>query len=106
MAMIDKTPVMDISPWPAGRGFEGATDWWEHVMDSDEKQRLDHLMGVALLDADIRDRLVNERDASLFTAFGLSQDTQTWLREIRAYSLIELAQAIVSRAQSEAFAGS
>ena len=106
MAIIDQAPVMDISPWPQGRGFEGAAMWWQDVMGRDEKQRLDNLMGIALLDADIRDRLVNKRDASLLTAFGLSQDTQSWLQEITAHSLAELAQAIVFKIQGEAMLGS
>ena len=101
MAMVDQTPVMDISPWPTGQGFEGANDWWEDMLSRDEKQRLDNLMGVALLDTDIRNRLVNERDKSLFTAFGLSEKTQQWLHEIQARTLNELARAIVSRTQSE-----
>ncbi len=105
MAIIDQAPVMDISPWPQGRGFEGAQMWWQDVMGRDEKQRLDNLMGIALLDADIRDRLVNKRDSSLLTAFGLSQDTQHWLQEIKAHSLAELAQAIVYKIQGEAMLG-
>ena len=101
MAILDQTPVMDVSPWPQGRGFEGSTVWWEDVMGRDEKQRLDNLMGVALLDADIRDRLVNKRDLSLLDAFGLSKETQNWLQEIKAHSLTELAQAIVFKIQGE-----
>jgi len=105
MAIIDHAPVMDISPWPQGRGFEGGATWWQDVMNRDEKQRLDNLMGVALLDANVCDRLVNQRDTSLLTAFGLSQDTQSWLQDIRAHSLAELAQAIVFKMQGEAALG-
>jgi len=96
---------MDVSPWPEGRGFAGASTWWEFVMGKEEKQRLDSLMGVALLDDDVRYRLVNERDSSLLSAFGLSKETQSWLREIKAGTLAEFAQAIVSRAQTEAYLG-
>lgn len=101
MAMSETSSVLDISPWPKGHGFEGANEWWELVMCQDEKQRLDNLMGAALLDPEIQDRLVNQRDASLFTAFGLSQKTQQWLHQIRAQTLIELAQAIVVKTQAE-----
>ena len=80
MAMMDQTPVIDVSPWPEGRGFAGASTWWEYVMGREEKQRLDNLMGIALLDADVCDRLVNKRDSSLLAAFGLSNETQRWLR--------------------------
>ncbi len=105
MAMMDQTPITDVTPWPTGRGFEGASVWWDDVIQKDEKQRLDNLMGVALLDEDICHRLVSERDSSLLTAFGLSTETQMWLRDIQATTLAELAQAIVSKAQHEAYAG-
>jgi hypothetical protein len=101
MAMTEASTVLDISPWPEGHGFEGNDEWWDHVMRQDEAHRLDKLMGAALLDPDIQDRLVNQRDASLFTAFGLSQKTQQWLCQIRAQTLIELAQAIVNKTQIE-----
>jgi hypothetical protein len=70
-------------------------------MGKQEKQRLDTLMGTALLDEKVRHRLVRERDASLLSAFGLSSETQSWLRSIEAGSLTELAQAIVARSQDE-----
>lgn len=105
MAMMDQTPIMDVSPWPTGHGFEGASIWWEGMTRKDEMQRLDNLMGVALLDEDVRHRLVKERDTSLLAAFGLSKETQAWLREVKAATLAELAQAIVVRTRNEAHAG-
>jgi hypothetical protein len=96
MAYMEQTPVMDVLPWPNGRGFSGATAWWDYVLSKDERQRLDNLMGVALLDFGVRERLLKERDNSLMAAFGLSEETQKWLRGIQAESLDELAQAIVS----------
>ncbi len=96
MALVDQTPVMDVSPWPNGHGFSGANSWWEYMISKEERQRLDNLMGLALLDEDVRERLVNKRDDSLLAAFGLSEATRGWLRAIRANSLDELAQAIVS----------
>lgn len=104
MAIIEQTPVMDVSPWPTGQGFEGANDWWTDMLSKDEMQRLDNLMGAALLDTDVRNRLVTERDETLFSAFGLSEPTRKWLRGIRARTLNELAQAIVARTQCEACA--
>lgn len=99
MAMMDQTElVMDVLPWPNGHGFEGTGLWWEYVMSQEERQRLDNLMGIALLDADVRDRLVNQRDDSLLTAFGLSNETKNWLHAIQADTLVELAQEIVLRA--------
>ena len=96
MSHIDESPVMDILPWPRGRGFSGASKWWNYVLGKEERRRLDHLVGVALLDEGICNRLVKERDGSLLTAFGISEETQAWLRTISATSLVEFAQAIVS----------
>jgi hypothetical protein len=70
-------------------------------MGKEEKRRLDNLMGTALLDETVRRRLVNERDTSLLTSFGLSTETQSWLRAVEAQSLTELAQAIVARSQDD-----
>ena len=72
-------------------------------MGKEEKRRLDNLMGTALFDEEVHNRLVYERDASLFTAFGLSKETQNWLRALEADSLTELAQAIVAHSQAEIF---
>lgn len=105
MAMIDETPVMDVLPWPTGHGFSGSGTWWEYVLEKEEKRRLDNLMGIALLDEDVRHRLVKERDSSLFTAFGLSPETQSWIRALPANSLTELAQAIVSTLPNEVCVG-
>lgn len=101
MTLNDPRPVMDISPWPQGQGFAGGKAWWDYMLSQDERKRLDHLMGVALLNDDIRERLVSQRDVALLVAFGLSEETQGWLRGIQATSLVELAQAIVSKRQTE-----
>ncbi len=101
MAMVDRTPVMDVAPWPNGYGFEGSRSWWEYVMDQDEKQRLDNLMGVALLNTEVCERLVRQRDAALLNAFGISPETQAWLRRLQAGSLVELAQAITAHHQPD-----
>ena len=97
MAQRDETIVMDILPFPKGRGFSGSTAWWDYVLSKDEQSRLDNLMGVALLDGDVRDRLLNRGDAKLFSAFGLSTETQTWITSLNVASLDELAEAIVSQ---------
>ena len=96
MSQLNESPVMDVLPWPRGRGFSGAKAWWNYVLGKEERRRLDHLMGVALLDESICNRLVTERDGSLLTAFGLSEETQAWLRTIKATSLVEFAQAVVA----------
>ncbi|MBN1963466.1 MAG: hypothetical protein JW910_02395 [Anaerolineae bacterium] len=96
MSLIDQSPVTDISPWPDGKGFAGGSTWWEYMISKEERRRLDNLMGLALLDQDVCQRLVKQRDDSLLSAFGLSEATRHWLQAIRARSLDELAQAIVT----------
>jgi hypothetical protein len=86
---------MDVLPWPAGRGFRGADAWWDYVLTKDERQRLDQLLGLALLDQNICKRLL-DHDKSLSGKFGLSESTQSWLETIPAQSLTELAEAIVA----------
>ena len=88
--------VMDVFPWPDGRGFTGGDAWWDYIMNKEELRRLDSLMGLALLDTEIRDQLIDQRDHTLFEAFGLSSETQTWLSSLDASTLVELAKAIVS----------
>jgi hypothetical protein len=97
LAPIEHSLVMDVTPWPRGKGFSGGNAWWDHVLSKDEQQRLDNLMGVALLDGDFREKLLNQRDDSLLAAFNLTEETRTWLKSIQAKSLVELAQAIASR---------
>ncbi len=96
MSLMDQTPVMDVSPWPHGHGFTGARSWWEYIISKEERQRLDNLMGIALLDEDVCERLVCKRDDALLSAFGLSEKTRSWLHAINANSLDELAKAIVA----------
>jgi len=88
--------VMDVLPWPAGRGFRGADAWWEYVLNKDERQRLDQLLGLALLDQSICKRLLEQHDKSLFSRFGLSEATLNWIETIPAKNLTEFAKAIVA----------
>lgn len=85
----------DLFPWPtapkavfADRALEG------HWLNKEERERLDTLLGAALVNSDVRQRLLRDRDLSLFRAFSLSEETQTWLCGIKVTSLTELAQAI------------
>jgi hypothetical protein len=103
------TVVVDVLPWPNGYGFAGADAWWQHSLNQSERERLDDLMGLALLDQDVRERLIVQHDTSLFDAFGLSEETRHWLASLRVNTLKEFAQAIVAasnpyrgRASSEA----
>lgn len=93
--------VMDVSPWPHGKGFNGGKEWWEYLSTKDERKRLDHLLGMALLDDKICQRLVDDRDESLFIAFGLSEPTRQWIRRIDAQSLSDLARAVIDTFQAK-----
>ncbi len=85
----------DVRPWPSGCGF--ADDVWrQHSPSQSERERLDNLMGLALLDQSVRDRLLVKRDPALLDAFDLSEDTRRRLAAVQAGSLKELAQAIVA----------
>ncbi len=93
----DKKPVvMDVLPWPNGYGFRGGEVWWQYVLSQSERERMDDLLGLALLDKDICEELVVKRDVSLLAAFGLSEDTQEWFIHIKASTLKELAQGILA----------
>ncbi len=65
------------------------------VLSSDEIQRLDKLLGTALVDDGIYRRLLFQRDETLFAEFEITDRTQSWLRNLPATSLYELAQAII-----------
>ena len=88
--------ITDISPWSSGYGFAGADAWEQHTLVQEEHERLDNLMGLALLDSTIYDRLIVQRDPTLFDAFDFSADTRRWLSSIKAHTLKEFAQAIVA----------
>ena len=87
---------MDVSPWPHGQGFSGANTWWEYLLSKTERQRLESLIGAALLDKAVCEQLVRDRDENLLAAFGLGSETRQWLRTIRADTLTQLAKAIAA----------
>ncbi|HVO70342.1 MAG TPA: hypothetical protein VMT24_09870 [Aggregatilineaceae bacterium] len=88
--------VMDALPWPTGSGFAGTDVWQQHSLSQSERERLDNLMGLALLDQDVHERLLVQRDPSLLDAFDLSEDMRRSLSTIQASTLKEFAQAIVA----------
>lgn len=67
------------------------------VINASEKQKLDRLLGSALLDQNLCRRLVAERDDSLLSEYGISTETQNWLRVVPADSLADLARAVSSK---------
>ena len=92
--------VMDVLPWPNGYGFSGGDAWWQHTLNQGERERLDDLLGLALLDNTVCEQLVVKRDASLLAAFNLSEDTQHWLTGIKASTLKEFAQAVLTACEA------
>lgn len=95
--------VMDVLPSAKGYGFSGGDAWWRYVLSHSERERLDNLIGLALLDTKICEQLVVKRDNALLSAFGLSEQTLTWLRDVKATTLKDLAQAIVAATKPSYF---
>lgn len=87
--------VVDLTPFPNGKGFQGGQDWWDYVLSKDEQKRVDQLLGIALLDPTVCNRLVDERDESLLNAFELSEGTKQWFRKVNANTLYDLAEAVL-----------
>ncbi len=89
-----ETAVLDIAPWPNGHGFSGRKTFWEYVMRTDERQKLDQMLGIALLDPSFRDQLLHHRSDQLLQLFGLAPDTLDWLKTVQVNTLPELARAV------------
>lgn len=94
--------VLDVTSWSGKRGFSGADEWWCYVRNQDERRRLDHLLGVALLDENVRHRLVDIRDETLLSAFGLSESTKGWIITLKANSLSDIAREVATNFQMSA----
>ncbi len=95
-AMHNTPVVMDVLPWPSGSGFRGGDTWWQYTLSQSERERLDNLLGLALLDSKVCEQLVVHRDPSLMAAFDLSEDTQRWLTGVQATTLKDLAEAVLA----------
>lgn len=78
--------------------LNGGDVWRQHSTGKSERDRLDNLMGLALVDQKIRDRLLVQHDPSLLDDFDLSDDTRHLLISVGAHSLREFAQAIIKAA--------
>lgn len=83
----------DKFPWPNSRRSI-VNDKGGHVLTHEDRESLDALLGAAMLDRGVRQRLLSERDSTLLLNFAISDETQAWLDSIQAQSLTELAQAI------------
>jgi len=53
--------------------------WWAAVLNKSERQRLELLISLALVDPSVRRLLVVYRDPKLLTLFRFSEETRTWL---------------------------
>jgi hypothetical protein len=95
MVQVYEKVVMDVLPWPDGQGFSGGSVWWDQLLDKSERQKLDNLLGIALLDEKVRDNLLHSRTDALLNPFGFSDEVRHWLKSIHAASLSELAEAIL-----------
>jgi hypothetical protein len=93
----DSQPVLDLCPWPTGFGFQGAADWWFYVTSRNEEEKLDLLLAAALLNNDVREKLLNH-DLSLFDRFQFSPETLILLSQMRAETLTKLCKGLISQA--------
>jgi len=94
--------VLDTNAWAGQPGFNGSDEYKTFVCNKDESSRLNHLLGMALLDADIRHRLVEARDETLLTSFGLSESTKKWIITMRANTLADIASEVAAYYQMTA----
>lgn len=98
--MLNSSPSMLVTDFSMRRqqhGFSGTQEWWSYIRGTDEKNRVDQLLGAALLQPDICQRLLFDRDEDLLNAFGLSEQMKEQLRKIKADTLSEFAKAIVGK---------
>ncbi len=92
--------VMEVAPWTNERCFSGNSVWWDYVLSRPERTRLESLIGLALLEPSICDRLLDQHDDALLDKFDLSEETKTWLKMLNAKTLHELAEAIANSADA------
>lgn len=65
-------------------------------LTSNDREKLDRLIGAAILDSTVYERLIDRQDTALFDEYELSQVTRALICTVRASTLTELADAIVS----------
>lgn len=95
MSYFYQGPASVVLPWSGGHGgMRGRKGERGRILSAEERERLDTLLGAALVDADVRRRLLDDRDDSLLADFAIPEETRMWLRGIEAASLTELAQAV------------
>lgn len=75
--------------------FQRPNVWPGFLLSQEERQRIDRMMGCAMLDDTLCRRLVKDRDTAVMSAFELSIETQNWLCSMSVSTLDEMAQEIV-----------
>jgi|SRR5579859_6363399 len=88
--------VTDALPWPIDCGYSSADVWAQPSLVQNESEQLDDLIGLALIDPAIRDRLVVQHDPALLDSFHLSDDTRHRLDSIQANNLQAFAEAVMA----------
>ncbi len=63
-----------------------------------DRRKLDRLIGIALLDAHVRERLLVSRDENLLVEFQLDPQVRRWLLGMQASTLDELARVVCTAA--------
>lgn len=86
--------------WKAEYGFHGGCVWWNRMLTLDEKSRLDQLMGAALLEPEIAERLLRH-DATLLERFEFSPLLRQWLLQTEAASIHEFARLILDKLKAQ-----
>jgi hypothetical protein len=85
---------------PAEAARQAEMNIW---ISNEDMQRLNQLMGLALLEPAVSDLFLRYRDERLMTEFGITFAVREWLKQVRATTLVELAQAIVKQREKNAF---
>jgi|GEM_PF-2504456 hypothetical protein len=95
MAITRQSSARNTALKPRRSELKRLDVWPGFLLSHDEMGRINRLMGSALLDESLGERLIHQRDNALLASYGLSLETQNWLCSIEASTLDELAQAIV-----------
>ena len=91
---------LGIQPRSVGQRPNGDNRWCSNVLSQNERDALDYLVGLALLNTAICERLIVKHDCGLLAAFGLSENAKNWVLGIEAQTLKDFAQAIVAATRS------
>ena len=87
---------MDVLPTPKGYGFSGGDAWWKYILSHSERERLDHLIGLALLDNTVCEQLVTKRDPAFAILFRIIRADTNVAARYPGNTLKDLSQAIMA----------